>query len=483
MEKKFWKGLLLVGILMHFLAAALMPLGLDAHVHAVYVSDGMDDDEAHLEWGPLRPDAPDSSTPREIPADDKWFAWHSIFEIWFTIFSPSPTTLHVLGLVGGLGCLAAIYLLTKDLFEHEQALRLTALASIYQPLMRATGRVYQESIILMLVAISTYCIIKALRQEKQWNYWLAPPVICALIILSFKGMPIWYLIPAALALFASTRMEMNMIQIPIIALLVQLVVLYRNGISIMEPDIIPALLFSFVAYFFFVIGGILYFTKQDGKENEESIVISKGTSMIAACLIGWLAALLVTEAVALDRDFSDTYNSFSQTPRYLSLLLVPLWFARMLRTETSGLNLGLNRNAIVASVAIMLILNSYILAGSGPRGTDVIGEHLEDEIEDGEDILYLANSPFSLHRMYSIKFSMDPNSDGDNLGFWRTTDSDWDNELSQCENLGDVEWIVVYPYIDPVIPEGWIEIEFEGSDLVSDAYHLYTWGEEIERCP
>ena len=78
---------------------------------------------------------------------------------------------------------------------------------------------------------------------------------------------------------------------------------------------------------------------------------------------------------------------------------------------------------------------------------------------------------------------MDPNSDGDNLGFWRTTDSDWDNELSQCENLGDVEWIVVYPYIDPIIPEGWIEIEFDGSDLVSDAYHLYTWGEEIERCP
>ena len=51
MEKKFWKGLLLVGITMHILAAMLMPLGLDAHVHATYVSDGMDDDEAHLEWG------------------------------------------------------------------------------------------------------------------------------------------------------------------------------------------------------------------------------------------------------------------------------------------------------------------------------------------------------------------------------------------------------------------------------------------------
>jgi len=31
---------------MHILAAMLMPLGLDAHIHATYVSDGMDDDEA-----------------------------------------------------------------------------------------------------------------------------------------------------------------------------------------------------------------------------------------------------------------------------------------------------------------------------------------------------------------------------------------------------------------------------------------------------
>ena len=109
MEKRFWQGLLLIGIAMHILAAMLMPLGLDAHVHATYVSDGMDDGEAHLEWGELRPDSANGSTPKEVPADDKWFAWHSIIEMWFTIFSPSAATLHVLGLIGGLGCLATIF--------------------------------------------------------------------------------------------------------------------------------------------------------------------------------------------------------------------------------------------------------------------------------------------------------------------------------------------------------------------------------------
>ena len=483
MEKKFWKGLLLVGITMHILAAMLMPLGLDAHVHASYVSDGMDDDEAHLEWGPLRPDSPEKSTPREIPADDKWFAWHLIIEIWFTIFSPSASTLHVLGLIGGLGCLAAIYLLTKDLFGHEQALRLTALASVYQPLMRATGRFYQEGIILMLVAFATYCIIKALRSEKVVNWWLAPPIFCALIILSFKGMPLWYVIPAGLALLASTRMQMNVIQVAAVSLIVQLAVLYRNGISITHIDIIPALLSGYVAYFLFVIGGIYYFTQQDGDENEESRIIHRGSLMIAGCLVGWIAALWMTENVALEKEFFDTVQSLSQVPRYLSLLLVPLWFARMLRDNSSGLSLSLNRSAVVVAVSIMLLLNAYILSGSGPRGTDVIGEHIGNEIEDGEDVLFLASSPLSMHRLYTIKFSMDPDSDGDHTGFWRSKNSGWEAELAQCDLFKDIEWIVVYPWIDPIIPEGWVKTDFEGSDLVSDSYELYAWGEEYERCP
>jgi len=483
MENKFWKGLLLIGIAMHVLAAMLMPLGLDAHVHANYVSDGMDDDEAHLEWGSVRPESSDGSTPKEVPADGKWFAWHMIIEIWFTIFEPSATTLHVLGLIGGLGCLATIFLLTRDLFGPEQALRLTALASVYQPLMRATGIFYQESIILILVAFSTYSVIRALRDERNLSPWLLPPIICAMIVLSFKGMPLWYVIPAGLALLASTKMQMNLIEIAVISLIIQLVIMYKNGVSTSHPDIIPALLSGYVAYFLFVIGGIYYFTKQDGDENDESKIIHRASLMISAWLIGWISALWIIEAVAIERELFGAMKSLTQVPRYLSLLLVPLWFARMLRDNTSGLSLSLNRNAVVVAVSIMLLLNSYILIESRPRGTDVIGEHIGNEIEDGEDILFLANSPLSIHRLYSIKFSMDPDSDGDNLGFWRTKDSGWENELLQCDEFQDIEWIVVYPWIDPVIPDGWVETDFEGSEMVSDSYELYVWGEEYERCP
>ena len=483
MENKFWKGLLLIGILMHILAAVLMPLGLDAHVHASYVSDEMDDGEAHLEWGELRPDAPDSSTPSEVPADDKWFAWHSLIEMWFSIFSPSIATLHVLGLIGGLGCLAAIFLATRDLFDEDQALRLTALASIYPPLIRATGRFYQEGVILMIVVLATYCIIKAVRDKRELSYWWIVPLVCAVIILSFKGMPIWYVIPAAVALLMVKRIEIGQIKFALFALIVEAIILYRNEVSLTNPDIIPALLSAFIGYFIFVYCGMLLFSKDDGIDTDESRLIAKGSSLVAACLIGWISALWVTEAVALETGFFDIVRSFRNNPRYLSLLIIPFWYSRMLKSESKGLTvLGPGRNTVVAAICFMLLVNAAVLASTGERGTEVIGVHLGDEINEGEDIIFIANSPLSVHRMYSIKFAMDSDSDGDNLGFWRHNDTDWHNELLECDTLKDVNWIVNYPTGHAVAPEGWVEVEFEGSDRVSENYHLYTWSGENERC-
>ena len=87
-----------------------------------------------------------------------------------------------------------------------------------------------------------------------------------------------------------------------------------------------------------------------------------------------------------------------------------------------------------------------------------------------------------MHRLYSIKFSMDPDSDKDSMGFWRTNTSDWRIELTECDSLQNVNWIINYPYNNATGPPGWVEVEFEGADRVSENYRLYTWGGEGERC-
>ena len=482
MEKKFWRALLLIGIAMHILAAFLMPLGLDAHVHASYVSDGMDDGEAHLEWGELRPDSPDSSSPEEVPADDKWFAWHSLIQMWFTVFSVSVASLHILSLIGGLGCLATIFLVTRNLFDSEQALRLTALASIYPPLIRATGRFYQEGIILILITLAVYSIIRAVRDSK-FSYWWVIPVLCGVLILSFKGMPLWYILPAIAVLMVSSRLEMNQIHIALIALFVQLVILYRNEVSLSHPDIVPALLSSFIGYFLFVTCGMLIISKDESSSNFESDLLFRGSKMVAACLIGWVAALWVTEAVALEKGFFDIVYSFRNNPRYFSLLLIPLWFSRLLKTDSAGLSSDNGENKIVVGlVSALLVINILVLSTTGTTGSEYVGSHLSDEITDDEDLLFVSDSPLAMHRLYSIKFSMDPDSDGESIGHWRSNDSGWQVELLECNQLSNVTWIFVFHDLTPSMSSEWEEIDFEGSDKVSQGYQLYKWGGEDERC-
>ena len=134
MERRHWKAVLFLGITFHALAAFMMPLGLDAHVHATYVTDEMNDGEGHLEWGKLRQDSNQGSIPEETSSNDRWFAWHLLIQLWFAVFGASIGVLHVLSFIIGIGCLSTIYLATKYLFEEERALHITALASIYPPL-------------------------------------------------------------------------------------------------------------------------------------------------------------------------------------------------------------------------------------------------------------------------------------------------------------------------------------------------------------
>lgn len=480
MEKRFWKAVLLLGLAFHVIASFTMPLGLDATVHASYVSDGMSDGESHLEWGELRTDSGYESQPSEVSADGKWFAWHAFVEIIFSVFSISSTSLHIFGLIGGIGCLAVIYFFTNKLFGESNALMLTAISSIYPPLIRATGRFYQEGFILILITISCYAIIKTIRGESK--IWLLLPVLSAIVILSFKGMPIWYLLPAGFVLALSQRLEMNQIQMALLAILVEIFILMRNGVSLTTPDIIPALLSSFIAYFLFVSCGMLLLDKVTGMQNETSIKFDKASRMIAACLIGWVSALWVTEAVSLNSSFFDIVYSFRNNPRYLSLLIVPLWYSRMLMSEYKFPVSSKPSNITYVLVFMLIAINSAVLATTGQTGVSVIGSHLEGQISDDDDILFISDEPLSMHRLYSLKFEADPESEIDNNGYWRTTNSGWQIELEECQELINVEWIIYYSDVNYQSPMGWVETEYDNSNSIDDSYKLFKWGGEDDRC-
>jgi hypothetical protein len=482
MERRHWKVVLFIGIAFHALAAFMMPLGLDAHVHSTYVTDEMNDGEGHLEWGKLRQDSNQGSVPEETSSNDRWFAWHLLIQLWFTIFGASIGVLHVLSFMIGLGCLSTIYLSTKYLFEEERALHITALASIYPPLIRATGRFYQESAILMIVTIAMCCVIKALQNTSDYKWWIFPS-LSVFVVASFKGMPLWMPLVAIIGFFIFQRVSLNIVAYVVAAVCVELFVVYRNGVSPMTIDIVLAFAASTLGAVIFLYAAVLLAKPSPEIRNKDALILQKGTHLALASLVGWVAGLWVSEAALSGTGLIETILVLRNNPRYLTLLFVPLLYIRFLNDPSYRLISEKNKRIAYVFLAGMIAINIAVLSlATGERGTEQIGEQLNAEIEEGQDILFLSDSTLAMHRMYTMHLTLDPQNDKSNTAIWRTTASGWETELQQCEALRDVHWIVVdYTGLDE-LPEGWNVIEIDSQSTINEGYRLFEWSGESTRC-
>ena len=139
-DKKVWGAILILGITLQLLASAVMPIGLDGHIHASYVSDEIADGDASLDWGEVRNDGNNYSTPTEVSADDRWGFWHFLIGVWFSILGINTFTLHLLSLTITFSCLALVFLLTKRLASNENALGINCYSLDLQPTGSGNGK-------------------------------------------------------------------------------------------------------------------------------------------------------------------------------------------------------------------------------------------------------------------------------------------------------------------------------------------------------
>ena len=127
-----------------------------------------------------------------------------------------------------------------------------------------------------------------------------------------------------------------------------------------------------------------------------------------------------------------------------------------------------------ASITPLRLLNAYILVQTGPRGMEDIGKSLSDEVEDGDEILYIAPRPLAMHRLYAIQLDLDPQNELDIVAHWRSPDSSWSEDLEDCSKLGRVNWIIIDPYAETPSIEG-SEFEYETkSDVLFTIIEIET---------
>lgn len=468
-ERRIWFSILAIGILFQILAAIFMPLGLDAHVHSTYVSDEIADGNSTLDWGHLRIDGSNQSIAEEIPADDKWFIWHGIIEVWFQIFGISLMSLHILGLLLSFSALGVVYYCTKSLWGKENALALSAVLSIYSPLVRSTGRLYQESIIILCATVILYSIVKILRKENH-KFWHLMCLIFLASILSIKGLPAkyalyMYLPILSLEIYRPRYRPVNKITLLAIIATITSVLVWTRLDKIPLDLIIILPITIFIAGIIYLYIGVLLFSATSKKSNAESDYLSLLSQLVFAGLCGYITMLFLVEMNTLDATREVVQDRFRYIYRYVTVLAVPLWWSQMAKQEGPAIELRENKNRSIMSImiALMIIINSYILTFD--RGIEELGEELHDEIQDGENILYIADPPLAMHRLYTLQITTDPGHDRNITAYWADESINWSSILTENQ----ISWVIITDDTTNYLDDRWIVFETQTSHEV---YHL-----------
>jgi hypothetical protein len=137
----------------------------------------------------------------------------------------------------------------------------------------------------------------------------------------------------------------------------------------------------------------------------------------------------------------------------------------MAKQDGVAIELKENRNRSIMSItiALMIIINSYILTFD--RGIEELGEELHDEIEDGENILYIADPPLAMHRLYTLQITTDPSHDRNITAYWADESINWSSILIENQ----ISWVIMTDDTTNYLDERWVVFETQTSH---DVYHL-----------
>ncbi len=470
-DKRIWLGILFVGIFFHIASAAVMPLGLDAHIHLNYVTDDLADGDASLDWGEVRTEGSDYSIPEEVKADDRWQVWHAIIGLWIAIFGSTLASLHVLSLAISIGCLATVYWCTSKISSQENAIALTAICSIYSPLVRASGRLYQENIVLLLATLAVFGLLQ-IYQKRRPTLWAGFTFLSVMAILSLKGLNPAYsiVIFSPAAYIAIKQIEMKPLTLPIVFISCTILAFLATVLRGEEVSLDTAYFIIrtlFVGGFIYVFVATLFFSSQSDNRTEESNLLLLLSQVGFIGLVAYIVMLLEVEKSSLGISASLTADQFSYIFRYMTVLIVPLWWSFLTRSETEKISFKENpsRNAMIFAIILILFLNSTML--NTTKGMEYIGEEISDEVEVGDNILYVSEPYHAMHRLYTLQITVDPEHDREITGYWADYQYNWSHLLDDSE----IDWVIFTGDWQSYLDDTWAEFETDTDYLI---YHRKT---------
>ena len=107
------------------------------------------------------------------------------------------------------------------------------------------------------------------------------------------------------------------------------------------------------------------------------------------------------------------------------------------------------------------------LAGVGEVQAWYVGEEISDELEEGDNILYVSEPYHAMHRLYTLQITVDPDHDREITGYWADYEYNWSHILEDS----DIDWVIFTDDWQSYLDDSWTEFDTDTDYLI---YHRKT---------
>ena len=482
-QVRFWNGLFILAIILNLVAIFTSDLGLDTHVEGAYIQT---ENGWALDWGDVRTEDPLASNPmdaQDVPES-----------------SVTPGTVMPFAIIGFL---VAIITANRMGFSKE-----TITVLLLNPaLIFSIGRGYSEYTYLAMIGIA-WAIWKMSRNygsEKNplarvTAIGLSSILVLWVLVLKWKADPFSFMFP----LVALIGIGMLIDRAPNhwfnpqkaiaggfafgLLSIVSLGLLGYGSFSVVTTDTIRFIQALLIAIFGVVIvygmfGMILWpfakitWGKMASNDDRLTGELALFIGTMAGAIVAYVACLWTFESILWNSEWPWHMWTMGNNGRYITILAIPSYL--LIKRVNGDINWA-ERNAIIG---VLLILPISLAAGLHGQTywTDDTAEILSDNMEDGEDFLFIHDTTLGMHYLYTFHTHIEEVVERNITGHWRAPDSGWETELFSGEtiqnrgNLSTVKWIVLSPGIQWDAPvEGWYQTTGQ-ADFMNGGGEWIVW--------
>ena len=471
-DKRLWKGLLILGILLNVIVCFTSDLGLDTQVKMAV------DDDGSLPWGDLRPDITGQSDPSDggqrtvLPlygfseVGIKAAALITFFGLLacllrFTgiysaaILSLSPAFIFSIGrgyeeVYLAVFCALSFILFTGIISTKNRALQNLFGGLIFMLMPYAKGFVEFDGIVIggiLLAFIATsWNVIQTRIPEK--TQWMAKPQSVSIVVCSLVSLSMLIL---GLIDYNST-----------LGIIGDNPVRYITALAFSILDVVILFtLFGMVAWPF----ATSMWSAMGEIEDSDIAMMSGFIFGIMTAIVFYVAALWTYEASIWSAEWPGIVWTMGNNGRYATMLFIPI--VLLLKHLSNHIEMPIydspRSKLKVMGLTLMLLLPLSALASvhGQTMWTDEAAEAMN--LSEGEHFLFVSEDTLAMHWLYTFYAPLDA-EEKQITGHWRSIDSNWEIDLST--SLSHVNVVVTSPDVTS-LPSGWTVSSTGEADLLN----------------